>query len=83
MSSIGFGGKYWSLPSPAYIKVLCYLVVGVAVYLVTNIDGSPLKDGWLKDWLKFTAPVTIPGLIALRDMIGKKSLNESAHEKEV
>lgn len=80
---IGFGSKYYAAPSPAYIKIACYVIVGVAVYLITNIDTSPLTDGRLKEWLKFTAPVTIPGLIAIRDLIGKKSLNDSANEKEI
>lgn len=82
MTQTRFGLKYWSVPSPAYIKWLCYFIVGFVVYLLMNLDSSPIESVKLKLWLEWSAPFTVPALIALRDMFGKKTLNDNAKDSE-
>ncbi len=80
--SIGFGGKYFPRPSPLWVKLIWYVLLGIMVHFFVNIDSSPLEEGSLKSWLKFFASAIVVALNFLKDNIGVKTINDKVEEKK-
>lgn len=76
-----FGAKYYGSPAPTWVKLISYAVISIAAYLFTNIDASPIESETLKTWLKWLAPVALPGIALLKDFFGTPTLNEEAQDK--
>lgn len=81
MKRLGFGTKFYGKQVPLWVNLLTYAAVSVLAYLFTNIEDSPFKSENVKEWLRYLAPVALPLLVMLRDMIGLKSLNDVGEEK--
>lgn len=78
--AIGFGGKYYSAPSPIAIKCLAYLAV-LFMAMADNVDA--IQKGWgLIEWFKwFIVCLKFPAALFVSHMFGKKSLNDTASGK--
>lgn len=81
MKRLGFGAKFYGKQVPLWVNLLTYAAVSMLAYLFTNIEDSPLKSAEVKEWLSYLAPVALPLLVMMRDMIGLKSLNDVGEEK--
>ena len=65
-----------SVGKPAHIR--CGVYACLSFY---QHRGFSLKSAEVKEWLSYLAPVALPLLVMMRDMIGLKSLNDVGEEK--
>lgn len=77
-----FGLKYYDSPSPKWIKILFMVLIAPAITtFLANITEFGFNEGTVKI-LQMFSPVIGGAVMYVRDLFGKKSLNEIANEKK-